>query len=80
MRENDPVKLEMDRLRNKCGLQFELEFIEENLKEDEILIIFHNIQSINNKMELISTDLFYQSGTIIILNEALYDNRIFERQ
>ena len=76
IKDDNIVKIEMERLRKYCQLKLELQFVEDLKTPDDIQIVFHNIQSINNKIDLIEKDIFYNLSNIIILSEAWISSSI----
>ncbi|KAK3916527.1 Retrovirus-related Pol polyprotein from type-1 retrotransposable element R2 [Frankliniella fusca] len=68
--ENDPSLREMTRMRNEAQLQFSLIFPEDVKNKDNMVVLFHNVRSLNLHFENISCDPTFIASDIIMLAET----------
>ncbi|KAK3908161.1 ATP-dependent DNA helicase pfh1, partial [Frankliniella fusca] len=68
--ENDPSLREMTRMRDEAQLQFSLIFPEDVKNQDNIIVLFHNLRSLNLHFQNISCDPTFIASDIIMLAET----------
>ncbi|KAK3933221.1 ATP-dependent DNA helicase PIF4 [Frankliniella fusca] len=68
--ENDPSLREMTRMRNEAQLQFSLIFPEDVKNKDNMVVLFHNVRSLNLHFENISCYPTFIASDIIMLAET----------
>ncbi|KAK3919903.1 ATP-dependent DNA helicase pfh1 [Frankliniella fusca] len=68
--ENDPSLREMTRMRDEAQLQFSLIFPEDVKNQDNMIVLFHNVRSLNLHFQNISCDPTFIASAIIMLAET----------
>ncbi|RNA03327.1 ATP-dependent DNA helicase, partial [Brachionus plicatilis] len=71
--QNDPVRIEMNRLRSDANMKNNYSFLDfgfEANRTSDLTIMFQNIQSFNSNKENVKYDFGYKQADIIFLSEC----------
>ncbi|KAK3913038.1 ATP-dependent DNA helicase PIF4 [Frankliniella fusca] len=68
--ENDPALKEMTRMRDEAQLQFSLIFPEDVKNQNNMIVLLHNVRSLNLHFQNISCDPTFIASDIIMLAET----------
>jgi len=68
--ENDPSLREMTRMRAEAMLEFSLIFPEDVKNNDNIIVVFHNVRSLNLHFQNVASDRTFINSDIIMLAET----------